>query len=84
MSWMQRLKRVFAVGVEQPMKTGQMNSWFRVQCKQSGDEIQCFENDMGGAIAVGCFELIAMRRFRPSAVHHSMRLVQQDRLIQEN
>ena len=50
---------VFAVGGEHPMKTGQMDCWFRVQCNQCGDEIQGFEYAMGGAIVVGCFELIA-------------------------
>jgi len=66
---------VFAIRCKCPMKTGQMDSWFRYQGDQPGDgrscaslrprhtvhpvhKIQGFEDDVGGAIAVGCFELV--------------------------
>ena len=50
---------VFAVGREHPMKSGQVDSGFGHQSNQPGDEIQWFEYDMGGAVGIGCFELIA-------------------------
>ena len=50
---------VFAMGREYPMKTSQMDSWFGYQGDQLGDEIQCFEYYMSGAIVVGRFELVA-------------------------
>ena len=49
---------VFAVGREYTMESGQVHSWFRHQRRQLGNEIQRFEDDMGGPIIVGRFELI--------------------------
>ena len=34
-------------------------SWLGHQCNQSGDKIQWLKQDMRGALAPGCFQLIA-------------------------
>jgi len=44
---------VFAIGCEYAMKAGQMDSWFRYQGDQPGDEIQWFEYHMGRTVAPG-------------------------------
>lgn len=41
------------------MDTCQVHSWFRNQGSQLGDEIQRFEDDMRGSIAVRRFGLVA-------------------------
>ena len=50
---------MLAVRREHPMKASQMNSWFGYQGDQSGDKMQRFEQHVGGAIIVRCFELVA-------------------------
>jgi len=52
------LDTVFTIRGKYPMKTCQVNSRFRHQCRQPGYEIQWLENDMRGAVAPGCFQLI--------------------------
>jgi hypothetical protein len=48
------------------MEPGQVDSGLWHQRRQLGDEIQRFEYDMRGAIAVGRFELVAdIARGRP-------------------
>jgi len=49
---------VFAVGREYAVEPGQVHPWFRHLRRQIGNEIQRFEDDMGGPIIVGRFELI--------------------------
>ena len=44
---------------EHPMKPGQVNPWTRHQRGQPGKEVQRVENDVGGAVPIRCFKLIA-------------------------
>ena len=44
---------------EHPVEAGEVYAWFGYQGDQPGDEIQGLKQDVGGAIAVGCFELVA-------------------------
>ena len=48
-----------AVGVEHPVEAGEVDPRFRYQGGQAGDEVQGFEDDVGGAVAVRCLERIS-------------------------
>jgi hypothetical protein len=37
---------------------GEVDSWLGYQGDQLGNEVQWFEYHMGGAIVVGCFDLV--------------------------
>ena len=52
------LHTILAIEYEYSVKTDQMDSWFGYQGDQLGNEVQWFEYHMGGAIVVGCFELV--------------------------
>ena len=47
------ISTVFAVGGKYTMEPSQVYSRFRHQCRQLGNEVQRFEDDMRGAIAEG-------------------------------
>ncbi len=56
------------------METSEVHPQCRHQSSQAGDEVQRLENDVGGAIAVRCFEGIAhvaLRREGPPISGHS-------------
>ena len=50
---------VFAVRRKNSMESGQVHSRLGNQGSQFADEIQRLEDDMGGTIVVGRFELVA-------------------------
>ena len=51
------LHAMLAVGGEYPVKAGKVNSWLGHQGGQSGDEVQRLEDDVGGAVAIGGFDV---------------------------
>ena len=50
---------MFAVRREHPVKAGQVDARLRHQSGQSCDEVQGVEDDVGGAVAVRCLQLVA-------------------------
>jgi hypothetical protein len=50
---------MFAVLRKNPVQSRQVHPGLRHQCRQFGNKIQWFENNLRGAIAVGRVELIA-------------------------
>ena len=51
--------RYLLLGGEDTVKTGQVDSGPGNQSDQPGDKVQRFKYDMGGAVAPGCFQLVA-------------------------
>ena len=49
----------FAIWSENPVKARQVCAWLRYQGSQLRNKVQRFKYDMGGAIAPGCFQLVA-------------------------
>ena len=46
------------VGGKDAVEAGHVDPWFRHQGGEAGDEVQGFEDDVGGAVVVRCLERI--------------------------
>ena len=53
------LHTILAVGCEYTMEAGEVDARLGYQGGQPGDKIPRFKQDVGDAIAVGCFERVA-------------------------
>ena len=53
-------RAVFAVGGEHAVEARQVDPWLRHQGGQSCEEVEGLEDDMGGAVAIGGFQLIVL------------------------
>ena len=51
--------QMHTIGCKYSVIAGEVDSWLGYQGDQLGNEVQWFEYHMGGAVVVGCFELIA-------------------------
>ena len=52
-------RAVLAVGGEDPVETGEVDTRLGDQRGEPGDEVQGLEDDMGGAVAIGGLQLVA-------------------------